>query len=188
VLTSTHAALALALTGRRDVALGAVLPDLPAFAAGAWLAARRVPRGAFVQRLYHRPPLREAHRAGHSVPLALALLATGRARGVALGWLSHLAVDGLTHHDDAWPLLWPLSGARWRSPVSYWQPAHHARALQAVEVAALLALRRPLAAAVAAVPLVRGSRSGVAGVAGVAVTSYSVQEKQRDVAEGRSRS
>ena len=122
-------------------ALGAVGPDLPALGAGGVLLACGVPRHELLERLYHRGPGRTANLAAHSllVPAALAA-ATSRGsarRAVATGWLGHLAVDYLSHHDDAWPPLWPLS--RWRrpSPVSYWQPEHHARAWSRVEAVAL---------------------------------------------------
>lgn len=174
MLSTTHAALAHAATGRPDVTLGAALPDLPAFAAGIALVARRTPRARLAEGIYHRSPSREAQLAAHALPVLAVFALTRRAPGVRAGWLSHLAIDLVTHHDDAWPMLWPLSRRRWRSPVSYWQTAHHARALQLTEVVLLAALTRrtPLAgpaAAVAALPLLRRTATGVAGVAGVDV-------------------
>lgn len=174
MLSTSHAALARAVTDRRDVVLGAVLPDLPAFVTGAVMLALRRPRADLAEAIYHRSPSREAQLAGHALPMLAVLALSRRAPGVSAGWLSHLAVDLLTHHDDAWPLLWPLSERRWRSPVSYWQTDHHARALQAAEVAVLALLARRsrtarVAAVVAALPLLRRAATGLAGVAGVRV-------------------
>lgn len=82
--------------------------------------------------------------AAHSVhaPLLLAALRHNRARQLAAGWLGHLIVDALTHHDDAWALLWPLSRRRWRSPLSYWQREHQTRLLLGAELLALVCAGR----------------------------------------------
>lgn len=42
----------------------------------------------------------------------------------ALGALAHLAGDLPVHADDAHPHFWPLTGWRFISPVSYWDPDH----------------------------------------------------------------
>jgi hypothetical protein len=145
VLSPTHAALTLALAGPRRrrrglLALGAVLPDLPALAFGALDLARRRPGRAALAEGVYGGRRAVVHRAVHNVwaPAAVAAAGGPRARSLAAGWAGHLAVDLLTHHDDAWPLLWPASDAAWRSPVSYWQAEHHAGALRAAEVAGLL--------------------------------------------------
>lgn len=93
--------------------------------------------------MYEREPWRSVHLAAHST-LAPALLWTaGRrrptVRTIAAGWAAHIAVDLASHHDDAWPPLWPLSRWRWSSPVSYWQREHHAPMWRAVEALALAA-------------------------------------------------
>ncbi len=126
--------------------LGAVAPDLPAIARAAALLGRGSdqPDGMCAQ-TYHRSPWREVHLTAHSVFMPLLLAALGRRATcqLAAGWLGHLVIDALTHHDDAWPPLWPLSRRRWRSPLSYWQRDHHARPLLVAElIAVLLAMRR----------------------------------------------
>lgn len=120
--------------------LGAVAPDLPAIARAAALHARGTPAEDVCARTYHCSPWREVQLGAHSVfaPLALAAVRRRGARELAAGWLGHLVVDALTHHDDAWPALWPLSPRRWRSPLSYWQREHHARPLLVAELTALL--------------------------------------------------
>ncbi len=125
--------------------LGAVAPDLPAIARAAALRARGSRLDDVCAQTYHRSPWREVQLSAHSVlaPLALAALRRRAARQLAAGWLGHLVIDALTHHDDAWPPLWPLSQRRWRSPLSYWQREHHARQLLAAElIAVIFAARR----------------------------------------------
>ncbi len=148
MLTTSHAFWALRLPAAPGVrawrTAGAISPDVPAIAlVGVFLpGARGRARGDLFDRVYHRSPWREVHLALHSVLPALALRTVarrpGRARAYADGWLSHLAIDFVTHHDDAWPPAWPVSGWRWRSPVSYWQTEHHARTWAAAETAALV--------------------------------------------------
>jgi hypothetical protein len=144
VLTTSHAYWS-ARAARRSgaagwAALGGVLPDLPAVVlAGVALAQGR--RGPdLLRHTYQRPGPDRVHRLAHSLagPAALLLTAPGRRRrALALGWAGHLAADLVTHHDDAWPHLYPLSPRRWRSPVSYWQREWHGRAWSAAESAAL---------------------------------------------------
>jgi hypothetical protein len=152
---------------------GASAPDLPALVRAAVLSARGVGRADLIAATYQPPRWRVVHRAFHSAFVPAALACTGRApllRPLAAGWTAHLAADLVSHHTDAWPLLWPLSGARWRSPVSYWERDHHARTWSAVESAALAGMAarergrtaRALglgAALLAAGPLAAGNRS-----------------------------
>lgn len=125
-------------------AAGAVSPDVPAIALVCVFlpSSRGRARGDLFDRVYHRSPWREVHLALHSALPALALRAVarrpGRARAYADGWVSHLAIDFVTHHDDAWPPAWPVSGWRWPSPLSYWQTDHHARTWAVAETAALV--------------------------------------------------
>jgi len=123
---------------------GAVGPDLPAIARAVALRLAGCPPEAVLARTYHRSPWREVQLAAHSVWPPLLTFALGR-RGpgqLSTAWLAHLAGDLLTHHDDAWPLAWPLSRRRWRSPVSYWQRDHHACWLLGADLVAVLCVRR----------------------------------------------
>ncbi len=121
--------------------LGAVTPDLPGLALAVGLAARGTPVQHLLHAIYRRRAWRWVHLALHSVlgPLALQGLGHGSsaARAWAQGWAGHLIVDYGSHHTDAWPALWPLSNVAWASRISYWEPDHHARALSAVETAAI---------------------------------------------------
>jgi hypothetical protein len=77
------------------------------------------------------------------LPLALTLRhggTRGTALAFALGWAGHVVVDALTHGEDARPVLWPASGWRFRSPVSYWEQGRHARAFTLIEHAVTLAV------------------------------------------------
>lgn len=147
MLTSSHGYLGLRLTrGRRHrpwLVVGAVGPDLPAFGVGLALRISGVAPDKIVDRVYRKGASRRVQLAAHSLLACAALSVTAPAdswrRAIATGWLSHLVIDAVSHHDDAWPFLWPLSGRRWRSPLSYWQPEHHGRAWRAVECTALLA-------------------------------------------------
>lgn len=141
VLTSSHVYWTWRLTPRAAAVavVGAVLPDLPALAVGAVLVGRGRRGRELFRTIYHRPPWREVHLAAHSAfgPLALAARGGRRARLLAAGWGGHLAIDLVSHHDDAWPHLWPLSRRRWRSPVSYWQSSRHATLWKRTETLAL---------------------------------------------------
>lgn len=94
--------------------LGAVAPDLPAIVRAATMRARGTPLEDVCAATYHRPPWREVQLSAHSAvaPLALAAVRRPGARQLAAGWMGHLVIDALTHPDDAWPPLWPLSRRR----------------------------------------------------------------------------
>jgi hypothetical protein len=172
VLTTSHAywtwrAARSRPRGAAAVA-GAVAPDVPALALGAAGAARGLRGPELLGWVYRRPAVGWVHAAAHSAlaPLLLAVVPRPAARALAAGWAGHLLADALTHRDDAWPHLAPLSRRTLASPVSYWQPEHGGRAWSAAESAALAAAlllergagRRALALgalAAAALPLAR---------------------------------
>jgi hypothetical protein len=151
MLTTSHARWTeVACRGRRHPnwwVFGGVLPDATAcLVAGAQMV-RGIPGEDVLERTYHRSPFRQIHMAVHAVWIPAALVLTGspgsRCRALAGGWLGHLGVDFLTHHDDAWPPAWPLSSWRWPAPISHWQREHHARLYGAADLAGLaLSLRR----------------------------------------------
>lgn len=58
----------------------------------------------------------------------------------AASGLLHLAMDFPVHADDPHRHVWPLSGWRFYSPVSYWNPAHHGDVLVPLETALILYL------------------------------------------------
>ena len=163
VRTYSHAALtwiaaSLAPTSETGLAAwgatGATLPDLPAIAGAAWLGLRRrrLDRPGFREEVCARRFFSGPDAAFHSaLPVGALLLAfwvscssERRLRRSLLpflaGWAGHLLSDALTHAEDARPILWPVSGGRFRSPISYWDRSHHARAFTMVEHGALLLL------------------------------------------------
>ncbi|MCR9121253.1 MAG: hypothetical protein NXH91_03160 [Phyllobacteriaceae bacterium] len=58
----------------------------------------------------------------------------------ALGALTHLAGDFPVHASDAHPHFWPLTGWRFVSPVSYWDPDHFGRLFSLAEAVLGVAL------------------------------------------------
>jgi hypothetical protein len=154
--------------GRAGPALvGAVLPDVPIFvlfavATFVW----RQPQAVIWADTYFRPGWQHAVDAVHSLPLLGAAFAAtfvawgparrtpagaadaGAAPGTVRRWvrvaaasaLLHAGADLLVHAEDAHRHLWPLSGWRFASPVSYWDPRHHGRVFVVAECAAALAL------------------------------------------------
>ena len=138
--------------------LGAVLPDLPAIAGAAWLAANRLgglSRKEFETEVCGRRVFAGPDAALHSaLPVALAalgvssFLARGDGRGALLsfllGWAGHVVADALTHGSDARTLLWPVSAYRFESPLSYRERDRHALPFTVAEHAAVLAAAHQL--------------------------------------------
>lgn len=156
--TYSHAALGWAAArlatspGGREgawAAAGGFLPDLPAVIGAGWirLGRHRLDRTTIRERVCSRRVFAAPDAALHSAlpvgVLALVSWASGR-RGplpaLLMGWSGHVLADALTHADDARPLLWPVSGLRFRSPISYWDRSRHALAVTVVEHGALALL------------------------------------------------
>lgn len=147
-------------TAARAGAIGAVLPDLPAIVGVAYLSARRreLPgvgmshdelHERFLDAVYSTGPFFTAGSLLHSLVPAATVLAVYllffRRRDprrvvlwFVLGWAAHGLTDLLTHAHDGWPPLWPLSGWRWQSPVSYWDPEYYGQEFALLEHGALL--------------------------------------------------
>ncbi|CAA9452110.1 MAG: hypothetical protein AVDCRST_MAG14-1062 [uncultured Rubrobacteraceae bacterium] len=135
-------------------AVGAVLPDIPAFVGTVYFA---VKSGGFwveedLERIYFSGPFGATGSALHSVvPVAILLglywaLRLGRSdrRRVflwfLLGWFGHTIVDFLTHVDDLRPLFWPISSWMWASPISYYNPRYYGVQFMLVSHASMLAI------------------------------------------------
>jgi membrane-bound metal-dependent hydrolase YbcI (DUF457 family) len=143
-------------------AVGAVIPDVPAFFGAAYLWDERntLPREELLDAIYFTGPFGVTGSALHSVVSVALLLVLYRVlklgrrdtRRILLwflvGWFGHTVVDFLTHVDDTRPLFWPLLGWRWSSPVSYYNPLYYGREFMLVEhvgmllIVAWLLLRR----------------------------------------------
>jgi hypothetical protein len=99
-----------------------------------------LPEGRIWSRAYFEPGWQAFFDLFNSLPLlAVAGVLAWRIR--AAGWLAvvasmalHSTTDLLLHHDDAHAHLFPLSAWRFRSPLSYWDPAHHGRLFAVAEL------------------------------------------------------
>ena len=134
------------------------MPDVPIAIGAGWLAFRRgigFGRGEFESEVCARTVFRGPDAALHSLlPVGTALVLRAAVGGVGdrngtilaflLGWAGHVVADSLTHAEDARPVFWPLSGKRFRGPVSYWDRGHHARAFSILEHASLLLSAREI--------------------------------------------
>lgn len=128
--------------------LGATVPDLPAGAGIAWLWTRRrlYSRQDFLKEVCGRSVFRKPDAALHSaLPVAVALCALPSIKkpgsslsAFLLGWTGHVVADALTHGSDARPLLWPVSGWRFESPVSYRERGRYGRLFTLFEHIALV--------------------------------------------------
>lgn len=157
--TPAHAAVNLLLLGGRDatgasppesppptghlvaVTVGAVLPDAPMLLFYGVEKLRGVPESVIWSLTYHHPDWQTLFDLVGSLPLIIVALVIAR-RLAAPRLFALLASMGLhalcdlpLHHDDAHRHLWPLSDWRFRSPVSYWDPAHHGTLFAVLEIA-----------------------------------------------------
>src|SRR5215510_11028895 len=134
--TPTHLLLNAAVLDRGPlrgtlwpILMGALVPDLPMFGFFAWqVAVLHTPQAQIWGVEYFRPGWQVLFDLFHSIPVA--------ALGLGLAWrlrsprgmaffasvLLHCAVDLGTHNDDAHRHFLPLSGWRFASPLSYWDP------------------------------------------------------------------
>ena len=135
-------------------ALGAALPDVPAFVGTAYFAIKN--GGVWIEEdleaIYFAGPFGATGSALHSIVPVGALLALYSAFGLLrfdgrrillwflLGWAGHTVVDFLTHVDDLRPLFWPFLDWRWSSPVSYYNSRYYGREFMLVSHASMLAI------------------------------------------------
>jgi len=113
------------------VLLGAVLPDLPMFF---FYAVERGVLGTPEAEIWSRAYFEPGWQAVFDVPNSLVLVSFGLigarlagSRVLVAFFLSmglHAVTDLLLHHDDAHRHFLPISGFRFESPVSYWDPQH----------------------------------------------------------------
>lgn len=163
--TQTHVIMGAALFGRPAprlawvAAAGGLIPDLPMYFIVATLRMSGFSLDDIFGRLYWQDWWQIANALGHSFPIwggmfawsSLALL-RARRRGdkprpaaatvfaLSASALLHSFIDFLCHRDDAHMHFWPLSQWRFRSPVSYWDPAHYGEWFGLFEAAVGLAL------------------------------------------------
>jgi hypothetical protein len=120
---------------------GAVLPDLPIMAL---YLRERVLRGTPEEQIwsdhYQRPFWNYLIHVAHSAPLAALGIAVAAALGALpagaffASILLHSISDFPVHAKDAHRHLLPFSHFRWESPLSYWDPRYHGKAVAFVEM------------------------------------------------------
>jgi hypothetical protein len=136
--TPAHAILNLTVLGRdapqRTLPLfvGAVLPDAPMLVFFTWeTLVLGTPQSVIWGEAYFRDGWQDFFDLFNSIPLLLlAMLLCWRfqfewGRWLFASALVHCFFDLPLHHDDGHRHFLPLSGFRFASPVSYWDPAHH---------------------------------------------------------------
>ncbi len=135
-------------------AVGAALPDVPAFAAAAYYFDEfdSMPREQLLNAIYFTGTFGVTGSALHSIVPVGSLLALYGVLGLGrfdrrrmllwllLGWAGHTVVDFLTHVDDLRPLFWPFLDWKWPSPVSYYNPRYYGREFMLVLHASMLAV------------------------------------------------
>ena len=144
-------AAALADPNRRGTTvaalLGALAPDLSLYVlAGVALIVLQIPPQVVFDELYFSDAWQTVFAIDNSFFVwgALFGLALWLRRPVLVVFtaaaLLHLATDFPFHNDDARPHFWPLTDWRFRSPLSYWDPAHYGAIVSLAEAALALVL------------------------------------------------
>lgn len=119
-----------AVAGVPPVAVGAVLPDLPAMVFYVWERLQSVPEKRIWSIDYFQPSWQAVFDGFHSLPLLA--LAWILARAMKARWGSlllasmflHAVADLPLHREDAHRHFFPFSDWRFESALSYWDPAH----------------------------------------------------------------
>jgi hypothetical protein len=123
------------------ITAGALMPDLPMV--GFYIYQRvvmAVPENFIWSDAYFQPTWQLFFDLFNSLPiLGLAALVCWHTRSIrSLAFVSSMILHCLTdlplHHDDAHAHFLPISGWRFESPVSYWDPQHYGRLFGAVEL------------------------------------------------------
>jgi hypothetical protein len=154
MLTPAHTLLSCGLLTARNstprnlaVLAGAIAPDLPMV--GMFVYDRYVQgldEGAIWEGRYWTDAWQIPTAIGHSIPIALVILAIGLAARwqavtfFALSVLVHIAGDLPFHTEDAHMHLWPLSRYKFISPVSYYDPRHYGNIMHWVELGLMVAM------------------------------------------------
>lgn len=163
MLTNTHILVGTALFARKKfsrwqnlaVVFGGLLPDLSVFV---MVLVSRLPgfQGDNLWRrpdgLYWQEPWQALSMISNSAPLYAAMLIlgfvlakqnSGRWQSFWVGFsllgaacLAHVLLDFPVHADDAHIHFWPLTEARFHSPISYWDPRYFGHIVGALEAVA----------------------------------------------------
>jgi len=152
MMTQTHILTGVALFGRpRETArnwmaiAGGVVPDFAIFVLYAIEKMKGPADSEIWGEIYFSDFWQDIVACGNSIPLWISLAAVGwflLKRYPVAGklilvfagsCLAHMAMDLPVHVDDAHRHFFPLSDFRFRSPVSYWDPAHFGSQVALIE-------------------------------------------------------
>ncbi len=119
---------------RRNAAaiVGALLPDAFLYVVWLWSKVNGIAEARLWREIYWTDTVQLLSAISNSAPLYAVILMVGAAlrRGwvmiLALSALLHIGFDLPFHHSDAHRHFWPLADWRFNSPLSYWEPGHHA--------------------------------------------------------------
>ncbi len=159
--TPAHAIVNLLILGRRDhpreslpITIGAILPDLPmVFFYLYEKIIDRIPEQTIWSETYFKPEWQAFFDLFNSLPLILIglLLAYYAGKGwlipLFLSMIFHVFGDLPLHNDDAHAHFFPLSDWQFKSPISYWDPAHYGDIVAPIEamivvIGAIVLVRR----------------------------------------------
>ena len=154
MLTPTHTLLSCGLLTAKNsptrnlaVLAGGITPDLPMFGMFIWdRYVQGLDEGAIWEGRYWTDAWQIPTAIGHSIPIALVILAVGLATRwqaftfFALSVLVHIASDLPFHTEDAHMHLWPLSRWKFISPISYYDPSHYGNIMHFVELGLMIAM------------------------------------------------
>jgi len=125
---------------------GAIFPDIPIFILFLWFTLiKPTPQHKIWRELYFHPEWQVAFNISHSFPLWVTagsvFLFLRMPRGAIFSLAAFLAAaeDFFVHYDDAHAHFFPFSDYRFRSPISYWDPAHYGNIASVLEVALVAA-------------------------------------------------
>lgn len=146
-----HTVINLALLGRNvpkryvpPIVIGSILPDLPIFIFYfiQKIIFRATEKGIWSE-AYFNPLWQNIFDLFNSIPLiCLGLLVSWWRKAGASGYLFasmlvHVLLDFPFHNDDAHRHFFPVSGWKFESPLSYWDPTHFGCVLAPLEVFAV---------------------------------------------------
>ena len=150
-MSPTHTLMALAAFSKKGdakrnwaVFMGSIIPDAFIYICAGWLiGVKGVTHQRMWNEIYFEAPMQLTASIFNSIPIYIGLAALGWGLRKAL-WakllmffalaaLLHIAFDFPLHNDDAYAHFWPFSGWRYISPVSYWDPDHHAGIFRIIE-------------------------------------------------------
>lgn len=134
--------------------LGALIPDISLFVMWGVAKSQGIAEAVIWQDWYYSELWQRAGAITNSIPvyLIIAIVSWLLLSQRRFSWISHWLLifslaallhvfsDFPLHHDDGHPHFWPFSQWIYRSPVSYWDPAHHGQIWSIIELGIAVAL------------------------------------------------